>query len=422
MIRGIASGLFAALLPFAAAAAQQAKHVAYPQRDILSPFRSPSEVHAPPDRLFALLRQMRQIAEDRSSRKSFDDNGREVVDDERWRLARREVELLGIDAGYLATLMRYSKNGDDRATAFYAAFLCTNIDYVLNLIAHIPGEPWRTTREAAMPRAVEFCKVHLTRRYGQLSDEQKRAMMLPKPGTPEARARGITRAPLDADPLHGLNLLPFFQLLDGDDALDQAQGLWFLAQVFPLRMDLALAWLEPALPRVQQLLLADDAKVVQQAVALLQTIAPPDLAPLPADADNAARLTWAKRAEYGMFPPIRNLNDAIVQMQPSAERDAVAAAARAAIAASGTGEPAHGKTKAGLPFRGFKITHVPDELKVLAIPQGAVITTINGAPITDAASLDRTVRELLDQLGHPRRLFVEYVLQGDSHAIEYRLL
>jgi len=65
---------------------------------------------------------------------------------------------------------------------------------------------------------------------------------------------------------------------------------------------------------------------------------------------------------------------------------------------------------------------LPEALKALAIPQGAVITSINGVNVTDAASLKATVLELLDKLGHPRRLFVEYVSGGDRHAIEYRFL
>lgn len=421
MIRGTALALLSIALPVAAPAQQQ-KHIAYPQRDILSPFRSPAEVHAPPDRLFALLRQMREIADDPNSKKTTDQDGREIVDDERWRLAKREVDLLGIDAGYLATLMRFSKSADDRAVAFYAAFYCTNIDYVLNLVSHIPGEPWQKTREAMLPRAVAFARAHLTRRYGQLSDQQKRALQLPQPGSPEARAAGITRAPIDDDPLHTLNLVPFFQLMDTDEPLDHAQSLWFLSQVFSIRQDLALAWLEPALPRVRQLLIGEDKRVREQALALLQTIAPEDLAKPAADADTAALLDWAKAAEKGMFPPIRNLNDAIVQMQPSPERDAVAAAARQAIDASGTGETAFGKAKDGLPYRGFRINALPEALKPLALPQGAVITAINGVGVTDAASLKATVVDLLDKLGHPRRLFVEYVSGGDRHAIEYRFL
>ncbi|MCA8964435.1 MAG: hypothetical protein H6838_02185 [Planctomycetes bacterium] len=422
MIRASALAvLFAAALS-APAVAQQPKPTGYPDRDILSPFRNPAEVYAPPDKLFGLLRQMRQIADDKNARKSFDQDGREVVDDGRWRAARHDVDQLGIDAGYLAGIMRMSKNADDRATAFYAAFYCKNVGYVFNLISHIPGEPWRKTREAALPRAAEFVKANLGRRYGQLSDDEKRALSLPKPGSPEAKAAGITRGPLDDDPLHTLNLVPFFQLLDVDDALDQAQALWFLQQVFTVRKDLALVWLEPMLPRMRQLLISDDDKVKAQALGLFATIGPEDLARPADDADNQALLDWAYLAQKTLFPPIRNLNDTVVQMQPSAERDALLAAAKKAIADGSIGDATHGKAKDGTAYRGYRIARVPDELQPLAIPAGAVITTINGSPVGSAAEVATTVGNLLDKLKHPRVLVVEYVLDGISHAIEYRIL
>ena len=413
--------LFAATLP-SLAIAQQPKPSGYAERDILSPFRSPAEVYAPPDKLFGLLRVMRQIADDPNSRRSFDENGREIVDDERWRAARRDVDQLGIDAGYMAGIVRMSKNADDRATAFYASFYCNNVGYVFNLIAHIPGEPWRKTREAMLPRAAEFVRANLGRRYGSLSEDEKRALALPKPGSPEAKAAGITRGPVDDDPLHTLNLVPFFQLLDVDEPLDQAQALWFLQQVFAVRGDLALVWLEPMLPRLRQLLTGSDAKVRTQAIGLFAQIGPEGLARPADDADTQALLDFAYAAQKALFPPIRNLNDAIVQMQPSAERDALLAAAKQAAANESIGDPSHGKTKDGVAFRGFRIAHVPADLRPLAIPEGSVITTINGAPVTTAAQVVTTVTDLLGKLKHPRVLVVEYVHDGESHAIEYRIL
>ncbi len=422
MIRARAFAILFATVVSVPGHAQQPKPSGYPDRDILSPFRDPAEVYAPPDKLFALLRQMRQIADDKNARKSFDQDGRELVDDDRWRTAKRDVDQLGIDAGYLAGIMRMSKNGDDRATAFYAAFYCKNVGYVFNLISHIPGEPWRKTREAALPRAAAFIKANLGRRYGELSDDEKRALSLPKPGSPEAKAAGITRDPRDDDPLHTVNLVPFFQLLDVDDALDQAQGLWFLQQVFTVRKDLALVWLEPMLPRLRQLLISEDDKVKVQAIGLLGTIGPADLPRPTADADNQALLDWAYQAQKALFPPIRNLNDTIVQMQPSAERDALVAAAKKAIADGALGDATHGKAKDGSAYRGYRIARVPDELQPLAIPVGAVITTINGAPVGTAAEVAATVGNLLDKLKHPRVLVVEYLFDGESRAIEYRIL
>jgi hypothetical protein len=319
--------------------------------------------------------------------------------------------------------MRLHKNPGDRATAFYAMFFVDNPDYVVNLIAHIPGEPVRETRQAAMPRAVEYLRVNLRRRFGDLTPEQKAEVerALPKVGSPEAKARGVVRAPRDEDHLHDIVLVPFFQLLDLDDTLDQAQGLWFLSQVFAMRPDLALLWAEPSLGRVHQLLMSESQPVKEQAIAFFKAIGPAKLRPPPTD-DPRALQQWASEAGRALFPPIRNLNDTIVQLHPSPERDAIAAAAVKALETSAIGDPVTGQGKDGKYYRGFRVITVPEELKALAIPAEAVITTVNGVGVTDAATLLKTVSDQLRKLGHPRRLFVEYVRGGVQHAIEYRVM
>src|SRR5262249_5035767 len=159
-------------------------------------------------------------------------------------------------------------------------------------------EPVAKTREKAYPRAIAFLRAHLGRRWGDLTPEDREIVLrnLPKPGSPEAKAMGITREPRPEDHLHDLNLKPFFQLLDPDSAIDQAQGLWFLKEAFLARLDLAARWAEPALPRIEQLLVADDAKVRHEAEGLLLAIGPKNLQPPAADADAQGRLQFADRA------------------------------------------------------------------------------------------------------------------------------
>jgi hypothetical protein len=405
-------------------AAQEAKSTAYPQRDILSPFRDPSDVYAPPDKLFLLLRRMRAIAEDPSSKKDFDKEGREVVDNEGWRAAREEVDNIGLDAGYLAAIMRLSKNADDRRTAFYAGFFCKQPDYVVNLISHIPGEPVRKTREESFPRAIAYLAAHLKQRFGDLSEDEKKLaiLALPQPGSPAAKAAGITRLPRDSDHLLDLRLIPFFQLLDLDEPVDQAQGLWFLKEVFQIRGDLAVIWLEPVLPRIRQLLGSEDRAVREQAIGLLKAIGPEKLPEAKADDEPRALQAWADLAIRGMFPPIRNLNDAIVQMLPSPERDAILQAGLKALEGASLGEATFGKTKDGNTYRGFRVLHVPDELKALAIPEGATITAVNGVPVSDSANLLSTLQQQFKLLKHPRSLLVEYVHDEAPHACEFRIL
>jgi len=410
----------------AALPAQNEKAVAYPERDLLSPFRAPAEVYAPPDRLFNALRRMRSIAEDPAEAREFDAEGREILDHKAWRAARAEVDQIGIDASYLAGILRMSKNADDRATALYAMFFCKQPEYILNLIGHIPGEPVRKLREQAFPRAIAWLQANLGKRFGDLSEEQKKLMLatIPEIGSPAARAAGLERLPRDEDPLYvqTLRLVPFFQLLDLDEPIDQAQGLWFLKEVFRMRDDLALMWLEPALPRVRQLLVGDDERVRAEAIGLLQAIGPRDLPPVGVEASPNTLQDYAERAVRRLFPPIRNFNNAIVQLFPSPERDALAEAAVAALAEDSLGEATFGKLKDGSPFRGYRLRHVPDALKPLALPVGAVITSVNGVVVRDAASLLQTTRQQLELLAHPRKLIVEYVRGDSMHAVEYRVM
>lgn len=417
---------FAPLLLAVAAAAQggPTKFTAYPDRDALSPFRSPTDVYAPPDEAFRLLRVMEALAEPTSAPKRFDIDGREVVDDPRWRQAREDLLKLpnGLDAGYLAQIVRNNKNAADRATAFYAIFHVARVDDVFELIAHVPGEPLRTIRERAFPRAIAFVRANAGRRFGDLAPEKQEELKatLPQPGSPAARAAGIVRGPIPEDHLHKLRLVPFLQMLDLPEPIDQAQALWFAKEAALVRPDVALVWIEPSLPRVKELLASPLAQTRAQAIGLFQAIGPKDL---PAPPEDAAALTaWADEAAKSLFPPIRNLNDAIVQLQPGRERDAVAAAGLTALQDSSIVDPWVGKAKDGATARGVRVVTVPEALKPLAIPAGAVITSINGAGVRDAASLLATLTQLLQAGKPPRKLMVELLVDGAPRAIEYRVL
>ncbi len=401
--------------------AQEPKTIAYPQRDLLSPFRTPKDAYPPQEELFRLLRIMENLADDPRSAKHFDAEGREVVDDPRWQQASADVARLDLNAGMLAQIVRLNRHAPDRATAFYAAFRVLKPAEVIELIEHIPGEPERKLREKAFPRALEFLRKNLARRFGDLPKDQRDALVaaLPEPGSPAAKAQGIVRAPIDADTLHSMRVIPFLQMLDLDEAIDQAQALWFLREVFALRGDLALMWLEPALPRVRQLLLSPSESVRKEAIGLFQTIGPSDLKAPPTDPREL--VDWADQASKAIFPPIRNLNDTIVQLHPSPERDAVAAAGVEALQTSAIGDPYRGQIDGGQWITGFRVGRVPDALKPLAIPVKAVVTMVNGIAITDGPGLLEAVRSQLELGKHPRTLFVEYVLDGKPHAIEYRV-
>lgn len=417
------SRLGALALAAAFCAAQEPKFVAYPDRDILSPFRTPTDVYAPPDALFHQLRIMQGFANRPDLHKDFDRDGREIVDDPRWHEARIEAERIGIDAAYLAQIMRLHKNAGERATAFYAAFFCTNRDHVFNLISHIPGEPERKTREAAMPRAIAYLRANLGRKFGDLPPEERAAITqsMPEIGSPAAKTAGLLRAPVDQDHLHDVRLVPFYQLLDLDEPIDQAQGLWFLKEVFLIRLDKALVTLEPALPRIRQLITSKNDAVRDQAIGLMQAVGKKDLRKPPID-DPAALPLWVDEAAKVLFAPIRNLNNAIVQLHPSPERDAVVAAGIKALEDSAIGDAFVGQNKAGQYVRGYRLVTVPDALKPLAIPAGAIVTSVNGVGVSNAKTLLNTLREQLARKVYPNVLFVEYVRGEETHAVEYRVM
>lgn len=424
-----------ALSPIAAAQEPQAP-AAYPTRDELTPFRNPTEIMAPPDTLFAQLGTMRRIAEDPAATRSFGADGREVIDDETWRQARREAERIGIDAGMLAAHIRQNRNADQRATCFYAAFYCTNEEYVLDLVGHIPGEPERKTRERAYPRAIEFVRAHIKRTFGSLTEEEQKIVLrdIPQPGSPAANARGIKRLPQAGDLLFSLNLVPFYQLLDLDEPLDQAQALWFLAQCFRERPDLAQATLEPVLPRIRQLLAHGEARVVQQAIELLAAVGPKGLVPPAADASPRERDAYADTAIRALFPPIRRVSDGLLLLFPGPDRDAIVAAGRAALDTDRIGEGTNGKDAQGNLYRGFRVDRVPEALAVLGIPKGAVVTAINGVPVFDSPSLWRTIADqffvreknkdgkLERRPISKGRLFVDMIVGQEPRAMEYRVL
>ena len=76
--------------------------------------------------------------------------------------------------------------------------------------------------------------------------------------------------------------------------------------------------------------------------------------------------------------------------------------------------PAFGKAS-----RGFKLQRVPEPLDMLQIPQDAVITAINGVPVSDSKGLLETLTKLL---GNRRALLVEFIAGDKAKAIEYRVM
>ena len=68
--------------------------------------------------------------------------------------------------------------------------------------------------------------------------------------------------------------------------------------------------------------------------------------------------------------------------------------------------------------RGVRVVTVPETLKPLAIPAGAVITAVNGVGVRDATSLLATLTQLLQAGKPPHKLMIELLVDGEARAIE----
>lgn len=404
--------------------AQDKQLGAYPKRDELTPFRACNGIVAAPDAVFQQLRILREQAERSGAVTGFDANGITTVDHPVWRQAVEELRKQVIDAGWLARILRESRNADERDLAFFGMFFCAEPGNVCNLIAHIPGEPERATRQKAYPRAIAYLRANVGRRFGDLGDEQRKALLdsMPAPGSPAAKAMGITRAPVESDHLYVVNLTPFFQMLDLGEPIDQAQALWFLKEVFLVRPDLAKGWLEPALPRVTAILRGSDARARTEARGLMAALAPATIKQPAADAPGAEWDTWLTSVTKALFPPIRKLSEALYAFFPSEERTALAARVAEALAGDTLGDAASGKTEDGKAYWGFRLARVPKELEGLGLPAGAVVTALNGRPIRTGKDLLTTGTNLLNAGRGQRSLFVEFVHEGKQKAVEYRVM
>ena len=62
-----------------------------------------------------------------------------------------------------------------------------------------------------------------------------------------------------------------------------------------------------------------------------------------------------------------------------------------------------------------------EALAPLAIPAGAVITSVNGVTVDSGAALLAVVKKLAGR-PRPTRLLVEYVRKSARYAIEYRIM
>lgn len=390
------------------------------QQDLLTPFRNPQSDVPIPDRqveVFRQLRLMMNLAENVGP-VSTDSQGREICDNPRWKEAYETLLEHYVDPGFLSYVLRNSGSADNRRVALYGSYFVTNPEYVIDLIEHIPGEPVQRFREASYPRAINYLRVHLPRKFGDLTEEEVAGLNRPPVGSPVANSMGITRELQPEDRLHALDLRPFVQLLEQDAPSDRAQGLWFIKECFWIDKGLATIWMERMAPRLRLFLMSDDDAVRKECIGVIEA-ADPKRRPAPAvDADAADIEAWLDDVMYELYPPIRVISSGLIELYPSEDLDKVVEVGSALLGRDGIGSLRSGKTGDGMFYRGFAVLRAPDPLDRLGMPVGAVITAVNGQPVGEGTQLLEVIRS---QLEHKLQFLVEYVHDGRVKAIEYRL-
>ncbi len=385
-----------------------------PQFEYLRPIRSPNKNLQPPLELYDELRQMRAIASGSGARVSVDQDGREVCDSAEWQQARARAQIKATRmGGYLAVVGQDSGDAADRALAYYGAYWIETIQDTISIMALIAGEPVPQIREEAMQRALAFLRVQIGKNRGGGSG--------PRGASPvefgEGRAIG-QRVYDDPDaPAYDLDINPWCALVACEQARDQAQGLWFLRELVLLRKQYgaeSIALIQGLLPA---LVVHKEPEVRKQAHAYLAAI-DPRKRPVPAEGmPNEAVLAWLDAVIYDLFPPIRRVSAGLYDLYPSADLAQIVATGKDLLARDAIGSTASG-TVGGVFYRGFKVLRQPTPLDLLGLPKDAVITSINGAPVTDSKSLLATLTTIL---GNKRSLMVEFVANERQKAIEYRL-
>jgi hypothetical protein len=374
------------------------------------PFRSPQANLVPPEDMWAHLRPMYEIA-----RKAAPDNlqiedGVEVVLDPSWIEHRKALDAMRQDAGYVSLVLRDSQHVADRAIAFYGAFYHPDPQSVLQLIEHIPGEPSRALREDAYRRAVDFIRSNLGDKVeGDLEAWEK--LDLGPAGQ---------KPPRPGDYLFGFDPTAFVALWSVEDERDHEQGLWFLARCAEARQGIGVAAWMLGRDRLRELAASGSPKV-RVAIADFVRAVSGMTCGLEADADADAWLAWLAEAHDQVFPPLLRVSAGLYDLFPHADRDELAKVGRAHLAAGTLGtDNVLGSTKAGLPYRGFRIEKLPSPLDRLGLEPGCVLLSVNGTPTPTSARLTQILERGLPA---PAQFVVEFIdVAGRNKAIRYRVL
>lgn len=368
------------------------------------PYRSPETKIAPPDGLFEVLRRLQSVYNGTPESGQLSINGRDSVESEEWSRTMADLERVELQPPYLSLIIRDSNIPNDRRTAFFGAFLVELDDTVRAFIEHIPGEPARSIREEAYLRAVRWMAHHDRPGYVRSGEEITEA---------EASLHAMQRR-------ERIDLTPFFAVLDLEEEIDRAQGLWFLAQVSRIHPYYAEKTIEGAYHRLVEM--ADDpSEGVQTQLRELAVLIDPDEerreAGLAEDADVRERLAAIR---YDLFPPIRQLSAGVFELYPHADRDEILEVGQRWLEGGGFEENVSGRDERGVVYYGLRLPALPEPLDRLGIPSGVILVAISGNVVRRPAQ----VAELLENYARPGgAFFLEYVdSRGKRRAVQYRVM
>lgn len=385
-----------------------------PQFEYLRPFRAPDKNLQPPLELYDELRTMHTIVRAPGQALAHDKEGREVCDNPAWQQARERAEIKAARmGGYLAIVCQESGAAGDRALGHYGSYWIDSVQDTIAIMSLIPGEPVAAVREEAMQRALPFLRVQLAKSRG--GEGGGRA---PSPADFAGNRALGSRVYDDPNaPVFDFDVNPWCALLECTEARDKVQGLWFLRELVLIRKSYGPQTLDLVQTLLPDLLVHEHADVRRHARAYLASVDPKERT-APADEAPAAEVTkWLEAVLYEVFPPIRHVSSGLVELYASADLDSIAATGRDLLARDAIGSTASG-TVGGVYYRGFRVQRIPKPLDLLGIPKDAVITRINGVPVTDSKSVLDTI-ELY--AGRKQALVVEFVAKDQQRAVEFRL-
>ncbi len=387
-----------------------------PGFEYLRPFRAPNKNLQPPLEFYDELRKLDAIARNpNGARVWFDDDGREACDHPAWKEGRTRALIKGTQmGGYLAVVGQESESVGDRRLAHYGSYFVDSVQDTIAIMSLIPGEPVATIREEAMPRALAFLRVHLVKNRGGEGGVRD--------ATPtdhaEGRAVGNKVYENPDEPIYDFDVRPWCALVEAGDTSARAQALWFLREVIGFRKEVGPVTLALTQTFLGPLVMHENQELRKQARAYVHVVDPERRALPKEDAAAEDVQRWLAQVIYTVFPPIRRVSSGLYDLHQSADLDRIAATGADLLARDALGSVASG-TVGGVYYRGYRLQRIPKPLDQLGIPVDAVITHVNGLPITDSKSLLDAVKLVLESR---KALMVEFVADRQTKAIEYRVL